>query len=180
MKATTMIQTQELARRRAVLLLLALNLFLIGIIGAFVVRYYSGEPAPHRKTGPAHRIETMSALLSQQDAITLRLEFTKKSEAVERATDALRQAREKVRLALRIDPYSLAATQAAMTEAGALHQQLEQLMQDVIATAAAKMTPEGRERLADWPPRAGASAAKTPAPFPAYNWIHWRSPGSKR
>jgi uncharacterized membrane protein len=168
-------QSREGAQRKGLLALLALNLFLIGIIGAFTVRYYIAEPAAHRKAGPARRIEAMSALLSPGDAAVLRVEFAKKSEVIERVSDAYRLAREKVRLALRAEPYSLEAMRAAMAEARTQRLQLEELMQEVIATAAAKMTLEGRERLSAWPHKARASAAKTSPAFPVLNWFPWHS-----
>jgi uncharacterized membrane protein len=159
-------QTVPAPRRRTILLLSALNLFLIGIIGAFVVRYYSGEPPTHRKAGPAHRIEKIASRLPAEDALILRLEFTKKSGAIEDASDAFRQAREKVRSALRAEPYDLAATSAAMSEAEGLHQKSEQLIHAVIASAAAKMTPEGRRKLAEWPAQARRA-------IPPYTWLHF-------
>src|SRR5271165_5362112 len=95
---------QDASRRRFMLLLLALNLFLAGMIGTFVIRSYLGEPPPHRRGSPTLRVEMIASHLPLADAAVLRAEFAKKVDAIVQASEGFRQAREKTRRALRADP----------------------------------------------------------------------------
>jgi uncharacterized membrane protein len=162
------------SKRRWILLLTVVNLFLLGLIGAFLVRYYFAEPSRHRSTSPAHRIERIAARLHAGDAAILRMEFAARSEELEKASDAFRVAREKVRLALRMEPFDADAARTAMADAGTKHQQLDELTQDVIASAAAKMTAEGRKALAGWPPRTRVLSEAIRSGFTFYTWLHSR------
>lgn len=60
--------------------------------------------------------------------------------------------RDAVRQALSAEPYDIDATRKPIAEAEAAHLRLDSLLQDVIASAAGKMTPEGRTKLADFQP----------------------------
>jgi uncharacterized membrane protein len=162
---------QRRPRQRLILALLALNLFLGGIVGAFLIGYDIEAPSPHGKWNPARRIEQLAARLSRDDAQILLLEFTHNLPAIEQASEVFRQSREKVRLALRAEPYDVDATRRAMTEAAEAHQNVDRLLQDVIAFAAAKMTAQGRRTLAD----RHSPASPPPNPsrrFPPFLWLY--------
>ncbi|MGO9170843.1 MAG: periplasmic heavy metal sensor [Rhodomicrobium sp.] len=131
---------------------LALNLFLICGIGAFLVSSSSPKPAPYGKGGPAYQFEMLAARLPPEDASVLRMEFGERSGAIGEAHATVHRSQDRVRLALRAEPYNEAATREAMSEAEAAHLRLEKLLQDVIASAAVKMTSTGRSKLADWQP----------------------------
>jgi uncharacterized membrane protein len=162
------------SKRRWILLLTVVNLFLIGLIGAFLIRHYFAEPSRHRSTSPTHRIDRIASRLPASDAVILRMEFAARSEDIEKASDAFRVAREKVRLALRMDPFDAGAARAAMADAGTKHQRLDELTQEVIASAAAKMTAEGRKALADWPSRTRVLSEAIRSGFTFYTWLHSR------
>ena len=87
-----------------------------------------------------------------EDANTLRTEFGKKAEAIEEANMAARRTRDAVHVALSAEPYEIEATRKAISEAEAAHLRLDNLLQDVIASAAGKMTSAGRSKLADFQP----------------------------
>ncbi len=159
---------QDRSQRRFMLILLALNLFLAGIIGAFVVRSYFDGPVTGHRGRPAQRIEALSSYLPLEDAAILRSEYSNRSVAIEAAGDSFRQAREKVKSALRAEPYDTDATRRAMAEAGAAHERSEQLFQEVIALAAARMSAEGRRKLSDWPPRQRPLASLADSPLAMY------------
>jgi Spy/CpxP family protein refolding chaperone len=174
MSFTYPLQIQDPSQRRRILLLMVLNLFLMGLIGAFLVRYYFAEPERHRSANPSHRVERIAARLPAGDAAILHMEFATRSEEIEQASDAFRIAREKVRLALRAEPFDAGAARTAMAEAGTKRQRLDELTQDVIASAAAKMTAEGRKALAGWPSRTRVSSEDIRFRFPFYTWLHSR------
>jgi uncharacterized membrane protein len=140
------------SRGGIVLWSLALNIFLICGIAAYLASSALYHPAPLRTGGPARQFELLAAGLPPGDGSVLHVEFLKKSEAIDEAHKAAHRTRDAVRQALSAEPYNAEATRQAMSEAEAAHLRLEQLLQDVIASAAAKMTPAGRSRLADWQP----------------------------
>jgi Spy/CpxP family protein refolding chaperone len=57
-----------------------------------------------------------------------------------------------MRAALRAEPFNPEALRAGMADARAARVKLDEAFQDVVATASAAMTPEGRRTLADWTP----------------------------
>jgi uncharacterized membrane protein len=129
---------------------LALNLFFVGAWAAFAWRHYASER--HRPWTPATRIERLAAALPSADADKLRSEFRAHQGDVEAAVTAYRQAQRRTREALRADPFNIDTLRAEMAGARAARGKLDATLQDVIATATATMTPEGRRSLADWTP----------------------------
>ncbi len=138
--------------RRLTLWSLALNVFLICGIAAFLLSSALQQPPPPRTGGPARQFEMLATRLPAGDANVLRAEFGKKADAIEEEHNAAHRTRDAVRLALRAEPYNLGAARQAISEAEAAHLRLDKLLQDVIASAAGKMTPEGRSKLADFQP----------------------------
>ncbi len=138
--------------RRIVLWSLALNVFLICGIAAFLLSSSLQKPVPARTGGPARQFEMLASRLPSEDANALRTEFGKKSEVIEEAHKDAHRTRDAVRLALSAEPYNAEAARQAMSEAETAHLRLDRLLQDVIASAAGKMTSAGRSKLADFQP----------------------------
>jgi uncharacterized membrane protein len=126
---------------------LALNLFFVGVGAALLIR----QPAPLDRS-TAGRIERLAATLPAADAGKLRGKFQAQRAAVEDARERYDAARDTIRGTLRREPFQLSAMQEAMTRARAARQNFDQELQTLLANAAAEMSPEGRERLAEWPP----------------------------
>ena len=134
---------------------LALNLFFIGTIGALAVRHYvmpTQPAATERPRTAAARIERLAAPLPAADAEKLRATFRAREAAAEGARDALNQALEHLQAALRTQPFEPAQLRAALTEIRAARPVYEQVMADIYLAGASAMSPEGRAKLADWPP----------------------------
>ena len=153
---------EDRASRWILLVSLGLNLFLIGAGGAFAARHYFAPPVP---TAPfdrsvAARIERLAATLPAHDGDILRAAYRANATAVDGARDVYRRAQDEARGILRSEPFDAEAMRAAMGRTRVARQGFDQLLQDVIAAAAARMTPAGRNKLADWPPTQRASAPK--------------------
>ena len=134
---------------------LALNLFFIGTIGALALRHYvvpAQQAATERPRTAAARIERLAAPLPAADAEKLRAAFRAREAAAESAREALNRAFERMQAALRAQPFDAAQLRAAMAEVRAARPVYEQVMQEICCAAAAEMSPEGRAKLADWPP----------------------------
>jgi len=129
---------------------LALNLFFVGACAALAWRHYAWER--HGHWNPATRIERLAASLPPGDGEKLRSEFRAHQSNIEAAVTTYRQAQRHMREALRAEPFNAEALRAAMAEARTARGKLDEALQDVIATAGAAMTPEGRRSLADWTP----------------------------
>jgi uncharacterized membrane protein len=126
---------------------LALNLFLIGIGSALLIR----EPEiPDRSIGA--RIERLASTLPAPDADKLRAEFRAQRETVNGTRGAYDKARDGIRTVLRREPFDANAMRAAMANARAARQEFDQVMQGVMLKAASEMSPVGRQKLAEWPP----------------------------
>jgi uncharacterized membrane protein len=144
-------------RNTRILLLcsLALNLFFVGAAGTLLARHYL---APSASVTPidrsvAGRIERLAVTLPSPDADILRAEFRGDTARVEAAQAIYRQAQERVREALRGEPFDPARLRAAMVETRTARPAFDQALQELIASAAVKMSKAGREKIADWPPR---------------------------
>jgi uncharacterized membrane protein len=140
---------------------LALNLFFIGTIAALAVRQSVApvqQSASERPRTAAARIERLAAPLPAADAEKLRAAFRVREAAAERARENLNRAFERIQAALRAQPFDEAQLRAAMTQVRAVRPVYEQAMQDILVAAALEMSPAGRSKLADWPPRPAAKA----------------------
>jgi uncharacterized membrane protein len=146
--------TEGGARLRWLLLgSLALNLFFVGAAGAVAIRY-SG-PAPlatvalidHSLTG---RLDRIAAKLPPADAEVLRAQLGDEELKIAAAEADLRLAQEDVRKTLRAQPFDAGAMQSALARSRAAHDNVDRVVHDTIAAAAAKMSAGGRTALADW------------------------------
>ena len=140
---------------------LALNLFFVGTIGALAVRLYvmpAPQAAAERPRTAAARIERLAAPLPAADAEKLRTAFRAREAAAESARDTLNRAFERMQAALRAQPFDPAQLRAALADVRTTRPAYEQVMQEIYLAAATAMSPEGRARLADWPPSRPMSA----------------------
>jgi uncharacterized membrane protein len=144
---------EDRTSRWIVLASLALNLFFVGIAGALIVRHYVGAPvattAPLDRSAAA-RIERLAATLPAQDAEILRSEFRIRAQKIEAARDDYRRLLDTTRTILRTEPFDAGAMRTALGAARATRQIFDQLLHEVTTIAAASMSAEGRNKLADW------------------------------
>jgi uncharacterized membrane protein len=131
---------------------LALNLFFVGVTAALLVRSPATTPR-----NVATRIERLADSLPAADGDTLRLNFTAQRNAVETARAGYDNAREGIRAVLRREPFDSAAMQAAMSKARAARQNYDQVLQAMLAKAAAEMSRAWRHGMAEWSPSARQS-----------------------
>jgi uncharacterized membrane protein len=132
---------------------LALNLFFVGAAGAVAIRY-SG-PVPLTIVGRidhslAGRLDRIAAKLPPADAELLRGQLRGEAVKVAAAQADLALAQEDVRKSLRAQPFDPEAMRTAMAESRAAHDNVDQILHDTIAAAAANMSVVGRATLADW------------------------------
>ena len=128
---------------------LALNLFFVGIAIAMAVR----APAPsYWDRNVFVRIERLAATLPPADADTLRGEVNANCAPIESAQTAYHTAQDHIREVLRQEPFDVEALRAAMAKTRTARLTSDQTVQDVFAVIAAKISPAGRQAMANWPP----------------------------
>jgi uncharacterized membrane protein len=136
---------------------LALNLFFIGIAISLVVRP-APPPAPTTWDPDVFvRMERIATTLPAGDAAILRAQIETDRQTLSAAQAAWQGDREAIRDVLRQDPFDAAALRAAMTRTRADRQSYDQILQNLFAQAASKMSREGRLALANWPPNRKSS-----------------------
>jgi uncharacterized membrane protein len=149
-------QTFGTGRTRWLLLgSLTLNLIFAGAAAVSLTRHSSAvplEPVTHMSRGAEHRLDRIATTLPEPDAQIMRSFIRAQAAKVVAAQADLRVSQDDLRTSLRAQPFNPAAVRAAMAETSAARDNYDQVLQDVIASAAAKMSPEGRSKLADWPP----------------------------
>jgi len=156
------LQDEDRSGRWLVLVSLALNLFLIGTAGALIVRHYWAPTvnvaAPIDRSATA-RIERIAMTLPVADAEITRAEFRANAATLDLARNNFEYQIDRMRETFRAEPYNVEMTRSAMAEARAARQHFEELLQDVIASSAAKMSALGRAKLAEY-----SSNRTAPAP----------------
>ena len=136
---------------------LALNLFFVGVAIAMAVR----APAPsYWDRNVFVRVERLAATLPPADADILRGEINANRAAIVDAQASYHAAQDHIHQVLRQEPFDVEALRAAMTKTRAGRQAFDQSIQGVFAVIAGKISPAGRQALADWPPGRKAAAAK--------------------
>ena len=131
------------------------NLIFAGAAGASFIRHsgaVSLEPVTHMSRGAENRLDRIATTLPEPDAQIMRSFIRAEAAKVVAAQANLRLSQEDLRTSLRAEPFNPAAVRAAMAETSAARDNFDQVLQDVIASAAAKMSQAGRSKLADWPP----------------------------
>lgn len=133
---------------------LALNLFFVGAAGAVAFRYSSPVPlmnVARIRHNVADRLDRIAASLPANDADIMRTELRAGAAKIAAAQADLLLSQDEMRTSLRADPFNADAVRAAMDQNRAAHENFEQVLHDIIASAAAKMSVVGRNKLADWP-----------------------------
>ena len=150
----TLAQTAPLTERRSSrwLLLgsLALNLFFIGVAIAIAIR--GPAPPPTWDRNVFVRVERIAATLPPADADILRGTINANRQALDAAQNDYRAAQDSIHAALRAEAFKSEELRAAMTKTRNARQAFDQIVQGAFADAATKMSPAGRQALADWPP----------------------------
>ena len=128
---------------------LALNLFFVVVALAIVIR----APAPsYWDPNVFVRVERLAATLPPADAEILRKQIAANHAAIEGAQAKYHSARQHIHEVLRHEPFDVEAMRAATAQARAGRLNFDQRIQGVFADIAAKISPAGRQALANWPP----------------------------
>jgi uncharacterized membrane protein len=133
--------------RWAFLVSLALNLFFIGVSATHAVRNQL-DGSGHFK--PGLRLDAMVDTLPSADGTKLRAALDADMDKVTVAHDAYGQAQEAARKILQSEPFDRQAFETALADIRVKRELLQQVLQNVVVKAAPTMSPEGRQRLADW------------------------------
>jgi len=126
---------------------IALNLFLGGMMIAWHMR-----PPPPPPPGPwfERMIQRMSMDLAPADRDLLQASYQAHRPDLDRMDKEVVAAREQVGAAMRAEPFDPAALEQAMANARDAREPVVEAVEQAVAEAAAKMSPEGRKKLADW------------------------------
>ena len=128
---------------------LALNLFFVGVALAMIIR----APAPsYWDPNVFVRVERLAATLPPADAEILRSQINANHAAIEDTQTKYHSARQHIHEILRQEPFDVAAMRAATAQTRAARLNFDQTIQGVFADIAAKISPAGRQALANWPP----------------------------
>ena len=162
--------TQE-ASSRWLLGSLALNLFFVGVAIAVAVR----APAPSFWDGDVFvRVEWLAATLPPADADILRGQINANRSVIADTQTAYYKARDHIHEPLWQEPFDVEALRAAMTKTWLAQQAFDQVIQNIFANVAAKISPAGRRALANWPPERKPTGETTFAQTRAYqDRIQW-------
>ena len=136
---------------------LALNLFFIGVAIAMAVR---SPPPSYWDRNVFVRIERLAATLPPADADILRGEVSANRAAIENAQAAYHTAQDHIHDVLRQEPFDAEALRAAMARTRTARMMSDQAVQGVFAVVASKISPAGRQALANWPPGRRAAIDK--------------------
>lgn len=128
---------------------LALNLFFVGVAIAMAVR----APTPsYWDRNVFVRVERLAATLPPADADILRGEINANRAAIDTAQTAYHTAQDHIHEVLRQEPFDVGAMRSAMAGTRSARQNFDQTIQGVFAVIASKISPAGRQALANWPP----------------------------
>jgi uncharacterized membrane protein len=144
---------EERRAKRFTLLSVALNLFFIATAATLIARSYLAPPAEITVTidrGAGARIERIAATLPPADAEIMRAAYRDNAAKLDAARAEVERAVAEIRESFRAQPYDMERTRRAMAEARVQHQHFIELLHDEIAQAAARMSPAGRAKLAEY------------------------------
>jgi len=133
---------------------LALNLFFVGAAGAVAYRYTSPVPlAPVTRIDHnlVDRFNRVADSLPPADGDAMRAQLREDAVKIATAQADLRLSQDEMRRSLRAEPFDADAMHNAMAENHAAHERFDQVVHDMMAAAASKMSVIGRNKLADWP-----------------------------
>lgn len=156
MTAATMYDAPIRSSRWLLIVSLALNLFFIGTAATLAFRHYVKPAQPAGTLIPARtaaaRIERLAAPLPAADAEKLRASFRQQESAAEAARTTLNKTLDNLQATLRKQPYDPAELRAALAQIRTTRPAYEALMAEIYSRGVDAMSPEGRTKLADWPP----------------------------
>lgn len=145
----------------ALLLSVALNLIVVTAVG---VHFFARDGHRDHRMGwrdarqgsqaaqaarASFGISRLANRMSEADGKALLDAFAAKEADVKAIRDGYREARRKLRDALKADAYDAGAVSAAMVALAAQRNRLQDTLQGIIVTAAATMSVEGRTKLAN-------------------------------
>ncbi len=133
---------------------LALNLFFVGAAGAVAYRYSSPIPlttVSHIDHNLVERLNRVADSLPPPDADIMRAQLRTDAIKIAAAQADVRLSQDDVRRSLRAEPFDADAMRKAMALNHDAHERFDQVVHDMLASAASKMSVVGRDRLADWP-----------------------------
>lgn len=151
--ASPEIVREERRSRRFMLFSVALNLFLIGVGATMLARSYFAPPAITTVTidrSASARIERIAATLPPADAAIMRAAYRDNAATMDAARAEVDAGVARIKASFRAEPYDVEATRKATADTRAKFMRFLALVHDAIAQAAAKMSPEGRARLAEY------------------------------
>jgi uncharacterized membrane protein len=135
---------------------LALNLFLAGVVGAWLVRPALFRPAaaPPVTLGlPADRLgERIARRLPPSDRPIIRDAFKNHEQEIRQRLEEWRNALQTSRRSLRADPFDPDAFTAAFNRAEDARNGYQRAVHQAVREAATAMSPEGRIKLTQPPP----------------------------
>mgnify|MGYP001601738606 CR=1 FL=1 len=160
--------TDALSGTRARYLLLGsltLNLVFAGAAGAVAFQHATKlpplQPIVGMDRGVEQRFGRIAAALPANDATILRADFHAQAIQLTTAETQVRLSEQAIRDSLRAQPFDPAAVRAAMAQSSQAKDRFVELVHETVAGATAKMSPAGRQALADWRRRRVAAATTT-------------------
>lgn len=144
--------------RRVLFVSVAANVFLVAVILSFLASWWLGTgwlafSGPSRSDRGPLRFERLASTLPAADGDRLRATVAARSDVIDAARAGLKDGQAAVQEALRSEPFDPQSLRVAMAELRARRARFYAALDDVIAAAAADMSPEGRRGLAEWPRR---------------------------
>ena len=141
---------------------LVLNLLFVGAAGAVAYRYTSPVPLKTvTRVDLMGRLSRMADTLPPDDAKVMHAQLRADEEKIAAAQADVRLSQDDVRRSLRAEPFDAEAMRRAMAANHGAHERFDQLVHDMLASAASRMSVIGRNKLADWPAqRANARAER--------------------
>lgn len=132
-------------KRAAIVGSIALNLFFLGLIGAWQGRAFFGPPPP----GPSipRMLEGTLRDLPHEDRVLLEKTFESRRLEIAKLAEGLRMTRSAMSRALRRSDFDPADFDAKAADARQARSRLDAALQRVYRDAATGMTPEGRDKL---------------------------------
>ena len=134
---------------------LALNLAFATVAGAMALRHTHNAPAALKPVagmqhGVTFHFDRIAESLPPSDAQILHEEVSAEAVRLAAAKAEIRLSKEAVRERLRAEPFDPVAVRAAMAETSTARDHYFRLLHNAFAVATARMSPVGRQRLADW------------------------------
>lgn len=135
--------------RAALVISLALNLFLAGLIGVWVLKPIFTRPPAQPEV--ERIIDRMAGRLQTPDAVVLRGIYDRQRDTLSALSTHLREARARMRASLRAEPFDAAALQKSMDDVRNARMEFMKALEGIVMESARTMSPNGRRALARGP-----------------------------